>query len=90
VFVKLYDWLIGRQQSYQHTLRAPSAHLMMRDLARFCRANQSCFDPDPRIHAAMEGRREVWNRIQEHLQLSHEELWRLYNPGQPPTIEGNE
>jgi hypothetical protein len=29
-----------------------------------------------------EGRREVWLRIQAHLRLTDEELWRLY--GQAP------
>lgn len=53
------------------------------DLARFCRADQSTFHADARVHAVLEGRREVWLRIQEHLRLSDEELFTLYN-GQAP------
>ena len=51
------------------------------DLRGFCRADRSCWDPDPRLHAAMEGRREVWLRIQQHMELTEEELLRLYSGG---------
>lgn len=70
--------LLGtRQYHYQKTFRAPIAEPVLRDLARFCRANTSTFHPDARAHAVAEGRREVWLRIQNHLQLSPEELFRL-------------
>lgn len=48
------------------------------DLAKFCRANESTFHSDPRIHAALEGRREVWLRIQEYLNLGAEEIIELH------------
>lgn len=51
---------------------------VLKDLARFCRATQSTFHPDPRVHAMLEGRREVWLRIQEQLNLSLEELYDLH------------
>lgn len=44
------------------------------DLADFCRASETCFHEDPRVHAAMEGRREVWLRIQDHIHLTHDQL----------------
>lgn len=53
---------------------------VLRDLAVFCRANQTCFNPDPRIHAVAEGRREVWLRIQNHLNLTEEQLFALTAP----------
>jgi len=53
------------------------------DLAKFCRANATTFHVDPRAHALAEGRREVWLRIQHHLRLTDEDLWRLY--GDQPT-----
>ena len=34
--------------------------------------------PDARVHAVAEGRREVWLRIAQHLNLSEENLWRAY------------
>lgn len=54
---------------------------VMDDLRGFCRADRSCWDPDPRLHAAMEGRREVWLRIQQHVELEVEQLLRLYSAG---------
>jgi hypothetical protein len=81
--MRLIEWLTGRKRSYQLTFGAPVAQPVLRDLAKFCRANETCFDPDPRIHAALEGRREVWNRIQYHILLPPSELYAIYNPGAP-------
>lgn len=44
------------------------------DLATFCHAFESCFHPDPRIHAQIEGRREVWVRITHYLELTPHQL----------------
>lgn len=51
---------------------------VLKDLARFCRAHETAFSPDPRIHAVLEGRREVWLRIEKHLKLDSETFWALY------------
>ena len=75
-----FNYLSGRRVAYINTFAGPVGRKVLADLARFCRANQTCFDPDPRIHGVMEGRREVWLRIQSHLNLSDEELWKLTNP----------
>ncbi len=56
--------------------RAIPAEVLL-DLAEFCRANESCFHEDPRMHAALEGRREVWLRIQEHIHLTPAQLMAL-------------
>lgn len=55
-----------------------SANRVLIDLSRFCRANESCFHEDPRAHAVLEGRREVFLRIAQHLELDQEALWKLY------------
>lgn len=75
---KALSFLRERKRSYQQGCGSETTALMMEDLARFCRAHESCFDPDPRIHAALEGRREVWIRIQQHLTRTPEELMDLY------------
>ena len=36
---------------------------VLADLRKFCRGDRSTFDADPRIHALLEGRREVFLRI---------------------------
>ena len=48
------------------------------DLAKFCRANESTFHPDERTHVLLEGRREVWLRIKNHLDLTNEDLFKLF------------
>lgn len=76
---KLRLALMGRRHQYQLTFRSPPGQKVLADLARFCRAHRSTFHEDARAHALAEGRREVFLRITEHLQLSPEELWRLYS-----------
>lgn len=75
------NFLTTRQQAYQAVLgkeKDVMAERVLQDLAKFCRANESTFLPDSRAHAVLEGRREVWLRIQNHLNLSTEELWQKY------------
>lgn len=55
----------------------PAHKAVLEDLARFCRANTSTFHSDPRLHAVLEGRREVWLRIQNHLNLTPAQLCSL-------------
>lgn len=75
----LYALLMKRRHAYQSTFRAPTAETVLADLARFCRANQSTFHTDERAHALLEGRREVWLRIVQHLNLTPDELFALYS-----------
>lgn len=77
---KLRNYLITRQQSYQQVFDKKNrfAAVVLKDLAKFCRANESAFHTDPRMHAVLEGRREVWLRVQKHLQLAPEEFLRAY------------
>lgn len=72
-------WLFRRRYAYQTTFRGPLADEVLRDLARFCRANQSTFHVDDRAHAMAEGRREVWLRIANHLNLPPDRLWAIYD-----------
>lgn len=58
--------------------------LVLADLAKFCRATEPCWHPDPRTHALLEGRREVWLRIQKHINLPAEMLIPLVNRANVP------
>ena len=67
-----------RSSAYQQTFGGHGApQTVLKDLARFCKANEPTFHLDPRAHALAEGRREVWLRIQSHLNLSAEEIFNL-------------
>ncbi len=83
------DLLRFRRRDYQQTFCNPRGQEVLRDLAHFCRANETCFHADPRIHAVAEGRREVWLRIQHHLNLNSEQLLAIYG-GQTLTFTETE
>lgn len=71
-------FLAERRTDYIRTFDTPHGAKVLADLAKFCRAQESTFHPDARVHAVAEGRREVWLRIQQHLNLSEEDLWRAF------------
>lgn len=78
-----FDFLRGRKRAYQLALTSPAGLEVLEDLARFCRANETCVVPgDPTLTAILEGRREVWLRIQQHLNLTPAQLFELYS-GRP-------
>lgn len=72
-------WLFKRQYAYRATFKGPLAREVMIDLAQFCRATESTFHDNERVQSKLDGRREVWLRIAEHLNLTPEELWQLYD-----------
>ena len=76
------EYIADRKKAYQLTfqLHQPANIFVMEDLAKFCRANESCVVPgDSDKTLVLEGRREVWLRIQQHLHLTPEQLMQLYS-----------
>lgn len=80
---KLREQFILRQRAYRTTFNADSEadRIVMQDLSRFCRADESTFHQDPRIHAVLEGRREVFLRIMDHIGMNSEDLFIKYTKG---------
>ena len=72
------NFLARRRTAYIKTFLNPFGQEVLKDLSSFCRANDSTFHTDARAHAVAEGRREVWLRVQKHLQLTDAQLWQLY------------
>ena len=66
-----------RKYAYSILLRTPEGQEIIQDLARFCRATTTTFHRDPHIQAHLEGRREVFLRIQNQLHLTDEQLYKL-------------
>lgn len=62
-------FLTARQRAYMLTFKNEMAKLVLEDLEKFCRAKESTFHVEPRAHALLEGRREVFLRLQDHLEL---------------------
>lgn len=56
----------------------PAQRTVWLDMAKFCYADYPTFDPDPRIHAMKEGRREWWLRVRQFVNLSDRQIsaWR--------------
>lgn len=81
---RLFDFLKRRRQAYMQTFGHNNfaSQEVLIDLAKFCRANETTFHPDPRVSAVLQGRHEVWLRIINHLHLSSEQLFALYNGNQ--------
>jgi|SRR6185437_11673169 len=70
-----------RRRAYLETFSIntnPADRVVLEDLAKFCRANESTFNPDARIEGLLQGRREVWLRIAQHMNLTDEDAWALY------------
>ena len=74
---RIRAYLQRRQTAYQTTFAGPAGELVLADIFKFCRMYKSTFHPDPRVAAALDGRREVALRIQQHLKLTDEQLWDL-------------
>jgi hypothetical protein len=73
-------WL--RSRSYRAVFMADGvigrdAEIVLADLRDFCRAATSTFDPDPHQAARLQGRREAWLRISQHLELDEGQVQRL-------------
>lgn len=74
------DMFRSRSSAYKQVFKKDDrwATIVLLDLAKFCRAHETTYNKDPRLHAAMEGRKEVWLRIQEQLKLDDEQLFNLH------------
>jgi hypothetical protein len=86
-------FLRDRKTAYCLTFLNPefpnAGKLVLKDLNEFCRGDRTAWSDDARHHARLEGRREVLLRIQEHLRLSPDQLFAIYN-GQAPPLTGVE
>ena len=77
--VKARGKLNRRRRAYQQVFGSPMGQEVLQDLIFFCRGTETTFHEDPRVHAVLEGRREVLIRIAQHMNLSFEKLWAIYD-----------
>lgn len=83
LFDEAQAFLFKRRTAYNTTFRNPFGEVVLEDLAKFCRAHKTTWEEavkhdNAHLAAKMDGRREVWLRIQHHLRLTDEQLWKLY------------
>ena len=77
-----------RKRNYQVALTSPAGQEVLVDIARFCRAFESCYHQNQRKTDILIGRHEVWLHIQNHLKLTPEQLLAIangtgFNPNEP-------
>lgn len=81
---RTFDFLRTRKRSFCLTFRSGSGNAVLVDLAKFCRVGETPAvlgkdgKIDVNLSCVMIGRQEVWLRIQQHLNLTPEQLMQLY------------
>lgn len=71
IFQQVRDAL-ARKSSFYRAVFNPetlAGKEVLTDLAEFCRAHEPTFHTDPRLEGVLQGRREVWLRIQKYSRL---------------------
>lgn len=83
MFEELYEaaktLLRSRKRAYEEVFNKESVdvQIVLKDLAKFCRATEPTFHMDARAHALAEGRREVWLHINKYVNVPLDDLWEL-------------
>lgn len=87
------SFLGTRRRAYQLAFGSPAGKEVLKDLAVFCRARETCIVADQgrpvdrERTLVLEGRREAWLRIQQHLNMTESELYSLFG-GPRETTDG--
>lgn len=80
---KAQQYLASRAKAYQRVYLGTGIDglIVLEDMAKFCKAHETTFHLDPRVSNILQGRHEFWLRVQQHLKLTDEQLWKMYgNP----------
>lgn len=68
-----------RQNAYRVTFGTDAGRAVLEDLVPFCRARETCVVPGDRDRTyVLEGRREVYLRIQDYLHRTPEDLVAMF------------
>lgn len=81
------ELLQSRMYAYRRVFDGASPFdlaVVLEDLRRFCRGNETTFDPDARVHALLTGRQETFLRIEDYRTLSLDQLVEKYQNGKRP------
>lgn len=65
------------QRAYQLAFATPDGKRVLLDLIAYCHGRRSTFDPNDRVHAFNDGKRDVLMRIGEFTNLSLDEIYKL-------------
>jgi len=88
--LKMLDLIRTKRRDYQLCFGSPAGTQVLKDLARFCRATETCVVPGDRDRTlVLEGRREVWLKIEQYICMDAQTLYRLLVQ-EIPVNEGDE
>lgn len=78
-----------KKRHYQLTFnkQQPSDMIVLADLEKFCRANESTFNNDPLTMAYLNGRRDVLLHVLNYLNLTTEQIVQLHAGNVPAVLE---
>lgn len=79
LYFRTIDFLRLRKRAYQLTFPNPERNEVLKDLAKFCHANEVPKVGGEYLLGVANGRREVWLRIQQHVTLTPEQLFQIFN-----------
>ncbi len=65
------------KRAYCVAFGSPDGKRVLMDLIAYCHGRKTTFDPNDRVHAFNDGKREVLMRIAEFTNLSLEEIYQL-------------
>lgn len=72
-----------RQEAYRRVFTgnptADDQKIVLTDLQLFCRAGETTFHENDRVHCLLTGRNEVYQRVEDHMQLTFDTLLIKYN-----------
>lgn len=71
---ELRRFLATRKRDYEVTFSTPEGKRVLRDLARFCRANHTPYHPEHDKMLVTLGRQEVWDRINRQINLRLDQI----------------
>lgn len=83
---KARRFLMRRRHVYTLTFRSIPGEEVLADLSRFCHANKTTAHPNRDLSLILQGRREVWLRIANHLHMTPDELYRVFEEGENPNV----
>ena len=75
--------ILKRRAAYREVFGANTEFVnrILTDLKRFCRMDESTFSPDQRVHAFLEGRKDVYYRMMRYLHSTEEEILNYHRRG---------
>jgi len=67
------------KNAYRSLKETRAGLVILRDLAKTCNAASTTFDKDPHKQSFNAGKRQVWLRIQNMINVPDDELWKMEN-----------